>query len=186
MTQELLKILNPCRILKVKEDWIKMAAKIKNVNQSEYPRDTALMATHLMERYEQLTSQPLNKEMFVCEVEKPIIPSMAWQSATAEKLQSRRADYEINQQEYTKAQESLWFEGFELSNDTYTVFNSEFEIWFSSQSKPRIWFSSYEDCTLNKNPSLFDFIIEIDRYNRTATTPITINFTENFCKELLK
>lgn len=170
MTQELLKIVNPVRVMKV-EEWIKMA---EFLDRAIYSTDTFEKAYQLQTRYEALTSQPLKKSMFVCEVEEPkAVPDG-----------SGGVDFE-GVKAYTKAQESLWFEGFDSAKGDSKLFHtSGMELFTGTYIPSQLWVS---DKKIHDGiETVFDLIIEISRYNRTAKEPITINFTENFCKELLK
>lgn len=169
MTQELLKILNPVRVRKV-EDWIKAGAIVYEVDEREYPADAKLQAVTLIQRYEALTSQPLKKEMFVCEVEKPTDMYMGEQY------------YGAAMDEYNKAQEKVWFEGFER-NVNIIIFSKSFEFYEDELIVPTTHNVRYY---VIKNPTVSDFIIEIDRFNRTSSTPINISFTENFLNQLLR
>lgn len=182
MTQELLKILNPVRILKV-EDWQKMAIKVRNYESSNELVDLSHKASafDLIQHYEALTSQPLTKAHFVCEVEEPAL----YRNWVADKTPDLPGVNMDNCNEYTKAQSQLIFAGFvQMDKESMIVYHTGIEGMSLSLSAKNIRIDNYfsADCI----ETVFDFIIEIDRYNRTATTPINISFTENFCKELLK
>lgn len=179
MTQELLKIVNPVRVMKV-EDWKKIAdAIVGNDDDAISIMEDDLQPYNiikLIQRYEALTSQPLKKEMFVCEVEKPKVDS--------------EFEYDKGElSEYTKAQESLWFDGFDneaelvIKNQGLTII---FPVKNRDDSKEVCFRFRYDNLIDIAKCTVYDFIYLIDRYNRTATTPITINFTENFLNQLLR
>lgn len=183
MTQELLKILNPCRGMKV-EDWLKMAEIIMNDD-----RSSEAWAIQLMERYEVLTSQPLTKEMFVSTVQKPT--DIEYKLVKGIVLGDYRTQSIMDKvEEYDNAQEKVWFEGFEPIRNS-----SEVKILLPPDNKA-FTVDVYQKDTFIKfflqmpiylsQATLFDFIYQVDLYNRTASTPINISFTEQFCQELLK
>lgn len=121
----------------------------------------------------------LKKEMFVCDLEKPKGYEIKVDSHSESRAEQLKADA------YTEAQSQLWFEGFELGEiGKYTLGTDKWIFTHDSPSGDSIFFGEYHI----KNPTVFDFIIELDRYNynRTASEKIKINFTENFVKELLK
>lgn len=176
MTQELLNILNPVRRMKV-EDFEKISLAIAKNDLKREPAISELdfLYKKLTKRYEAITSQPLTKAMFVCEVEKP----KAVRITSADQLMPEA--YINDSDEYTKAQSQLWFAGFEMKGNKI-IFRSSLSILFTQSSVSL----EYAGISYLHKLRVFDLITEIDRYNRTATTPINISFTENFANEILK
>lgn len=121
----------------------------------------------------------LKKEMFVCEVEKP-----DFTGTETHTNYSPEADGE-----YQAAQSQIWFEGFEESKKLeiqFEVFMPNYPIGIEfNKNKPVLVFGRKETM-VREMFDVYDFIYHIDRYNRTASTPIKINFTENFVKALLQ
>lgn len=114
----------------------------------------------------------LTKEMFVNSVEKPFIPG------TTET--GRLLIYERKYNEYQSAQEKVILEGFEMVATCVVCGIVPDAIYFQNDL---LWSIGQMGI---KNPTVFDFIIEIDRYNRTAKEKIVINYTENFAKLLIQ
>lgn len=194
--KEILSILNPVHLPTV-DEFVRMS--IVDSHPGEFPS-----AVTLMQRFEELTRgkwvdglpkmqdetgidfsenailkswKPslLTKEMFVCEVAKPkkpeeinffegvVRPEQDEYLIGCMTKDSYEQNYNSYLEQYTQAKEKVWFEGNNM-----------------------IWGNAY---SLTKNinrATVFDFIIELDRFNRTAKEPIKINWTENFVKELLK
>jgi len=131
----------------------------------------AIQFKKLMQRFEELVRKVLlTRQMFVCGAMKP----------------SSVSDfYEEQEDEYIQAQSKLIFAGFEIS-ETFSlrcgvlrihVINWESSTWnFQFPYRPEVTI---------KYPTVFDLLIELDRYNRTAKEKIEIKWTENFVKELI-
>lgn len=113
----------------------------------------------------------LTKDRFVCEVEKP-----RWT------LQMRldSEEYKNTVKEWWENHGSkVWFEGFELEEQALLTCGSCYIIF--SNLGARLGINDREI----KRPSIFDLIIELDHYNRTAKEPIKIMWTEAFLTQLL-
>lgn len=207
MTDKILSILNPIHLPTVQErrNIAFIIAGVKHeLKDAEHPL-ADVEYRKLDQRFEELTRgkyhlitkqvggghpipdkeiwQPaiLKKEMFVCEVKEPHwkdYPKLA--GFDSEKLENATI-------EYNQAQAKVWFENWMNG----VVENSPIIYWKGNGSSSLC----FKDKNLrlgdvitpiNSVVTVFDFIIELDRYNRTAKEPIKINWTENFGKELIK
>lgn len=86
-------------------------------------------------------------------------------------------------EEYLKAQEKCWFEGFDQFDKGGIIFLTGFGVSIKFDAIPNI---RIENDTIKNIQTVFDFIIELDRYNRGARKQIAMNWTANFIKQLLK
>ena len=163
------------------EEWMKIA-KIQHRKNKFNP----ITPFQLMQRFEELVRGKLDgdpirewepallkKEMFVCGVEKPKMK---------EGYSGRSEDiYESDLWQYQSAQEKVWFEGFEVNGhqilfgNTAMVLNHKYDVL-------TITSNAINEYNAVDHPTVFDLIIELDRYNRTAKEKIEINWTENFVK----
>lgn len=180
MTEQILSLLNPIRILKV-QDWMKIAEHLTDGLWGKY--NDCYKVIRLQSRFEELASKPLTKEMFVCGVEKPLMPkpSNSFNSNTAYEFQNQEKDYQA-------ALKSVWFDGVKLVHETggFSLhYNDEYnhiEIAVHPFGKKHLHingnFVGYVD-------TLFSLLYHITKYNETYTK-IDLRFTESFAEELLK
>lgn len=189
-TKQILSILNPLRVLKVNE-WMEISDIIKaeRIAIGKLKHDDPLLlwrdsyALSRIATYETITSLPLTKEMFVCEVEKP----KQFDSFLAyghEQGNPYAANHNKQMEAYIEAQSKVLFEGFfqfhNQSTILYDVQNVSFSIKDNNIRISDLLTPPHSVITIG------DFIYQIDLYNRTATTPITLRVNENFVKNLLK
>lgn len=205
MTDKILSKLNPVHLPTVSA-WMEIAHLSKKQNDRENHVTDTDIAIQLQSRFEELTRgkwvtekvdevqencsipridiygkvfQPalLRKEMFVCEVERP------------------KPFYTLDEEDevaygnallrHQLAQSQIWFEGFEKEGEL-AYRNGRLLIIFPSNDKEVRFRFAYDNVIDVAHCAVFDFLYFIDRYNRTASSPIKINWTENFIKQLLK
>lgn len=199
-TGKLMGILNPVHHLTV-EDWMRIAEILhdENAQVAGYKhswRHPDHYFQFLMQRWEELTRgklvnadgnftnidceteakkvwQPalLSKSMFVCE---PVI-----------KVEQGIEGFEAGNYYEKSAQLEVLFAGFKFKTSAKHMLTCGYlDIAFYSGDSFSTLFlvggSQMHICTIA------DLIFEIDRYNRTATAKIVINFTENILTKLLK
>lgn len=177
-------IINPVRRLTV-DDWMKVAFPAIRGNILD-DGTKMIRVFKLLSRFEEFTDDKLEKEHFVCDVEKPVNYHL-W----VHSLAHDGFIYNPNEEEYKKckayqaAQDQLIFEGFENSGNIKVV-NKGITISFGG-SIINIRFGGIDEFlhVIPKTPTILDFIIEIDRYNRTASEPIKINLHKSFIKKLI-
>lgn len=191
--QQIKSIISPLRVLKVSD-----FEKIVSITYSHINRDNDygnsiyyIGLRNIISRYESLTSQPLTKEMFVCQVEKP-------NKVGSFKLAIGEDSEYVNKllNLYQAALKKLWFEGFENTSDYY-VENSRIGIDFQVE----IGNGNINDYTvidvlgenqledeihLPINATVSDLIYHISKFNETASKPVEINVTDIFIQELIK
>lgn len=201
MTDKILSILNPVHLLTV-DEWRKIADIICPPHGDHAAEIQMINIIHCISRFEELTRgkwiecdcrngcekcndigliwQPalLKKEMFVCEVKEPHwkdYPKLA--GFDSKKLEDATI-------KYTQAQAKVWFEGFyKAASDGAAVLKTQpgFAVkWMTATEF--VWIENKRIYS----PTVFDFIIELERYNKSTKEPIKINWTENFVKELVK
>lgn len=168
MTTEIKNIMSPVRIMKV-EDWSKIALAIMSDKETANGQRAMWLRLEWMEelqqRYELLTSRKLEKEMFVCEVQKPIITDV-WDRD----LPPYKA--------YSAALKKVLFAGFEIES-AISVINGDCEIYFNKPMM-RIRDGLYDVDTIS------DLIYHITKYNETSPSKIQIDFTDSFINELIR
>lgn len=187
-TKKILSILNPLRVLKV-EDWIRISEIIKaeRIAIGKLKHDDPLLlwrdsyALGRIATYETITSLPLTKEMFVGQPQAVI--------EVEEGVEGFEAGKYFTKDDIEEAQSQVLFEGFE------SISKSEVKILLGANNIPFVVDVYQKETFISfflqspiylRKATISDFITEIDRYNRTATTPITIRVNENFVKNLLK
>lgn len=204
MIEQIAAIINPVRVMKV-EDWMKVAnvlrvEKVKETNglwsansYSDYKNKKFI---ELLSRYESLTSQPLTKEMFVCDVDRPkefdlyLHGLLNMQDAFSSEEYGK---WLVECRTYQAAQSKLWFEGFEIDEDCEDCVNGGLSIHFQTLLTKRkrvvIWAAGKVILRVilrDENPTISDLITEISRYNRTESKPVEIKLSENFIREVVK
>ena len=164
MTQSILNILNPVRCYTV-SDWKELAKAVQfteDFHKNWTHSDTLRRTVELMHRYEELTLQPLKKSHFVCEVKKPILSvGGIGFAAMIDKLTGN--DYSKSMSRYQQALSEVIFEN---TDESQIIFNSVMKI-------------------LDK-PTVMDYVIEVERWNRVSPSPVKINFTEQFVNKLIQ
>lgn len=220
MKTEILKILNPVHLPTVAE-WDEIAQilfKHPTETTEKYywirgrELNTLRIYKRLQQRFEELTRgkwiehdlghdkpksfQPalLRKEMFVCEVEMPIMKEvsvMDYDVDTDEGMERWFKDLGLDDagiakyHQYNQALSKVWFDEFESSKGDNKLYHlTGLELFVGYYIPAQLWIN--DKCVSQNIKTVFDFIIELDRYNRTASTPIQIQFTENFVEELIK
>lgn len=175
----LLPLLNPAGNLTV-EKAEEIARLICNERERFTYGDQDGETIRLIKSYEKFKEKKLSKEMFVCEVEHPVLKEANDFNILG------TTDYYHKKADYIAAERKVIFEGFEVMGDVAWIkqirstrdvvrilFNPEFSILYS-------FFG-----TRIKKATIGDLFTEIERYNRTATSKIELKFTENVLKELL-
>ena len=202
MTQSILDILNPVHIL-TPDEALKISGLYYVGKKPSVPLEHALVHTafKVLQRYEELV---LGKKV----VEGHTTKYEVWQPALLKKemfVSKEPHDFEVlanakcsgwdylpncdtryyDKVSYEAAQQDLIFEGFEMQEyemPKVTSFKTlAVEVLFGDD-----WCRLFIDgWCVAEAPTMFDLLIEIDRYNRTASKPIELKFTPAFCDKLL-
>lgn len=121
----------------------------------------------------------LTKSMFVCELQKPK-PFDSFLAYGHDKGNPYAENHKKQTEAYQVAQSQVLFDGFEETVKNILVCGG-FKLDFDGNTM----IYSSAGIAMPKCFTLSDFITEITRYNKTASTPIEIKWTENFAKQLL-
>lgn len=198
MTEKILSILNPVHLPTVSE-WMEIAIEI-----DDDPITRLSNFYKLQSRFEELTRgkvvnnsthsitkdrghlhihvktvfQPalLTKSMFVCEVEEPEPLNIETRKSFVTE------DENLEHRMYNKAQSQIWFEGFGIMSKSEISCSDKIQLWFPTP----VMVINHNSKLIENIDTVFDFIIELDRFNRTASEKIKINWSSNFVNELLK
>lgn len=209
--KEELKIMNPVRLLTVED--FKAIAELSlqgehEVNESALIKQAYLdrRTNYFIKRFESITR---GKFVYDGETSQEIAASeksgkRVWQPALLTKemfvnTAKRPVDEEWNLErdkeiaDYEAAQKKLWFKGFEIIEQEggCTHLSSgqiDLKFWADGSIEFDIGMdgSDSDAAMCSKDLTPFDFLTELDRYNRHATTPIHLEWSEDFLNELLK
>lgn len=208
---ELLQLLNPIRDYSV-EDAMKMATLQMRVPISEITPDDIngnerwiaernVRGINLMGSIESIKKMVLTKEMFVCEVEKPVIQDVLvddYDTDTDEGMEKWFTDLGLNEKgisEYNAwqaARAKVLFAGFEISK--YDIHIIVFKEGRTDGRATLKFFYGHNGVSVSlngeyflpNNPTISDLIHAIEVYNRTPTNKISLEWTENILKLLIK
>lgn len=143
--------------------------------QIDKEREIGHWTLRIMSRYETLTSQALTKEMFINPIK---VIDEDW-----------NLELEREKLDYTAAQKKVWFAGF-----VPNVFTKENHLYYSTGIECISWSSTDTNLRLPNGKltelgsvvTIADLIYNITKYNETATSKITLSWTEAFVEALNK
>lgn len=199
LEQKINSILSPVRVLSV-DEWEKIAAEIIKEKAKEFTRfkyssdDEKSLTIQLISRFESLTRGKWVEEGVITRGAEPnyhVVPNEHKFYTSGNKAYcdcGLTTEYNKVWQPALLTKEILekWFEGFENHKRDSTI------IYHKKRTPAIIFHATYTQILLRAKsieldkPTVFDLIIELDRYNRTAEKKIPVYYSINFIKELLK